>query len=190
MSTSRARGGYDRPVRDSFDAAEWFLKRVLIAGLVVLVVAVGLVFVLKRFGPASGAAPATGQASPGAAEQQQTITLAVHFPDGFHATWAGLAYTPNMTVLDAMVAAKGHRRPLMFTFTGSGTTAFLTSLEGLANESGGSAAGGGPGSARFWQFWINGRFATSGMGAAMLNPGDRVTWVFEPYHDNPKPPTP
>lgn len=183
---------------DSLDAAEWFLKRTLIAGVVLLVLTLAGVWAVKKWyvpapsgQPASSPGATSAGSRPAEVPQSSGITLVVHFPDGFHLTWAGLDYVPRMTVLDAMVAARAHRRPLVFASTGSGETAFLNSLEGLANETGGSGGGGGKaGSTRCWQFWINGRFATSGMGAAILKPGDRVTWVFEPYSDNPKPPVP
>ena len=189
----RAFVAYDGAVVNSPKSSGWFLKRVLIKGGVLLGVAIVLTWGAKRWGPAPTAPVAP--AAPG-----EAVSVAVHLPGAEHHTWLGLPYTPKMTVLDAMNEAKGRPHPLAFTVTGSGDTAFVTALEGIANQSGvggggGAAggvggAGGGGGAAPCWQFWINTRFATVGVGAAILKPGDRVTWVFEPYSDNPKPPAP
>lgn len=100
------------------------------------------------------------------------VSLTIDFGDGFQKIYSALPHKPEMTVLDALKAAAAHRHALAFKHTGSGATAMLRSIDGLANE-------GGAGEGRNWQLWVNDAYATRGMGALILAPGDRVLWRFD-----------
>ena len=58
---------------------------------------------------------------------------------------------------------------ISLTSTGSGASAFLTSLDGVANE----GAGG-----RNWTYSVNGKHADRSFAVYELQPGDHVLWTF------------
>lgn len=116
--------------------------------------------------------------------------MVVDFGDGTqtHYTCVGLTELPSDNgayfVLDAMNAcAKQTTGARAFTFTqrGSGSTAFITALGGVANEGGGKDA-------RNWQFWVNDERSKVGVGEARVHPGDRITWALAPYSETAKRP--
>ena len=68
----------------------------------------------------------------------------------------------GMTVLDALNASK---KPygIEFHFTGVGPDAFVTEIDGQANDASGN-----------WMYWVNGVFANVGCGEFELKHGDIV----------------
>lgn len=74
-------------------------------------------------------------------------------------------WLPGMTVLDQLVSVAEAE------VTDRGSSAFLRSISGRANE----GAGG-----RNWKFWVNGTLGDAGAGAIELSPGDRVLWRLAP----------
>nr|WP_187345305.1 DUF4430 domain-containing protein [Cystobacter ferrugineus] len=50
---------------------------------------------------------------------------------------------------------------------------FVTGIDGFKNQSGGRDK-------RSWQFWVNGTYADAGVGAKVLQAGDKVLWKFAP----------
>ena len=162
---------------DSLDAAEWFLKRALIAGVILLAIGLTIGLAATRW-----LAPAPIFPAPVAAPSG-SISLRIDLPGDCRLSYTALSCSSGATVLDALNAAAAHAHPLHFEFQGSGDTAFLTRIESVANQAGGP-------SSRNWQFWLNDRIGTTGIGATILHPSDRITWVFEPYLENPRPPSP
>ncbi len=114
------------------------------------------------------------------------VRVVIDFPDGtqVHYTRVDMASVKaeegTWTALEVMQIASQVEGPraLHFASKGSGSTAFVTAIGGLANE------GGGEGK-RNWQFWINDDFAKQGIGSARLKPGDRLTWSYLPYSTTP-----
>lgn len=214
----------------SLDAAEFILKRAMIAGVVLLVLAIGLAMWLGNgqgagSGAGSGRAPTGGRggrgggggggggagttnpasspalASPASAAQPQASTshsLTIQLSRECSVRYANLPHTPQMTVLDLLLSAQARQSagssrlpppslesgpPLQFVSTGTGPTALISSIMGLANEGGGKAS-------RNWQFWVNSQMGQTGAGSAILNPGDRVVWAFTLWDDTQRPPEP
>jgi hypothetical protein len=103
--------------------------------------------------------------------QGGTVRLVIDYGDGFLKIFTELPWTKGATVLDAMNAAKAHQRGLTFRHSGSGATAMLTEIDGLANQGGGSGR-------KNWQLWVNTNYADRGFGVYELQPLDVVTWQF------------
>ena len=156
------------------DGVERVLLRIILAALVVLALLLG--FATWHARQQRGAV-----AQNAGANAATTITLVIDYGDGVRKTFMDLGASPGMTVLDAMNAAKSHTRPLAFTTTGSGDSTLLHSIDDVTNE----GING-----RAWQYWIDGTYGMASIGAAKVNPGQRVSWAFRPYDRDPKPPAP
>jgi hypothetical protein len=133
-------------------AQRWCLKAGLIAVAAVIVVAAG-----THPCVASGEEPAT-----------ESIQLIVDFGDGAEKHFPKIAWRDGMTVLDVLLAAKRHPRGIQFEYRGKDATAFLTSIDGLANE----------GRGRNWLFRVNGKLAEQSFATTPLRAGDAVLWRF------------
>ena len=103
--------------------------------------------------------------------QTASVRLVVDYGDGVIKTITGLPWSKGSTVLDAMNAAKARAHGIAFNATGSGTSAFLTQIDDVANE-------GGSASKKHWQFWVNTNYACTGFGAYELQAFDVVFWRF------------
>jgi hypothetical protein len=99
----------------------------------------------------------------------QAVFLAIESGDGNSQQIDGLPFREGMTVRDLMVAAQNDNRSLRFTQRGSGATAMLIELGGVANQ-------GGDG--RNWMYWVNDELAKVSFDVYKLQPGDRVLWKF------------
>lgn len=101
----------------------------------------------------------------------QTVRLTIDYGNGATKQFADLPWSQGATVLGAMNAAKARPPGLAFAYSGSGTYAFLTTIDGLANE--GTGAG-----RKNWQFLVNGTYANRGFAVYQLKPEDEITWRF------------
>ncbi len=99
----------------------------------------------------------------------QTVGLTIDFGNGAKRNFDALPWREGMTLDDLMQMAKQFRPGIRFEQQGTGEMAFLTSLEGLANQGGGG---------NFWQFQINGIHGQQSFGSQRLAVGDRVLWTF------------
>lgn len=108
---------------------------------------------------------------PAAAENAKSVTLVVDFGDGFEKRYTRLPVGKDQTVLDMLVAASKHPRSLKFKSRGAKATAFVTEIDGVANE----------GAGRNWVFRVNGKLGKRSCGVSKTSPGDVVTWRFERY---------
>jgi hypothetical protein len=160
--------------RTFMDSVERFLLRVVLLGVVLLALLLAFAAWHTRHN-----APAAGLAGPPAAPATTGITLTIDYGDGTQKRFTDLSFTPGMTVLDAMNAARSHARPLVFTSTGAGEGAIVSAIDGVGNE--GGTPGGLGGTLRNWQFWVNDRYGEASIGVAKLAAGDRVTWGFRKY---------
>ncbi len=111
--------------------------------------------------------------------ETKTVELTIDYGDGSQKRFTQLAWARNMTAQDAMIAAREHRRGIQFKHRGRGSFALLTQIDDLSNQGGGSTK-------KNWIFWVNGKRATKGFGALVLQPGDKVLWKFTVYRANPR----
>jgi hypothetical protein len=179
MAEPRASSFMDRLER-------WLLRAILIA---VALLAVLLAFaawqtrhmraaVNSTAGGSGAAAVGTSAETPAATG----ISIVVDFGDGGQKRVSGIAFTPGMTVLDAMNAARSAPHGISFAANGRGETALVTQIEDVANES------GVQGHTRAWQYWVNRQYGMVSVGVAALHAGDRVSWAFREYKPDPGPP--
>jgi hypothetical protein len=102
--------------------------------------------------------------------QTATVRLVVDYGDGVIKTITGLPWSKGSTVLDVMNAAKDRPHGITFSYTGSGASAFLTRIDGVANEGGGGR--------KNWQLWVNTSYADRSFGVYEVQPLDVVFWRF------------
>ena len=120
---------------------------------------------------------AGGNTSMGAEPTAKTVRLVVDFGDGVEVHFTSLAWRPGMTVLDALDAAKAHRRGVSFTSRGSGRSAMITAIGGAKNQGGGADS-------KNWIYYVNDKQAEVGAGARPLEAGDAVLWKYQVYDYN------
>jgi Domain of unknown function (DUF4430) len=112
-----------------------------------------------------------GTAGHHAAAQPATVRLVIDYGDGVIKTIVDLPWAKGRTVLDVMNAAKAHRHGITFNYSGSGGSAFLTQIDDVKNEGGGSGK-------KNWQFWVNTGYADRGFGAYEVQALDVVFWRY------------
>lgn len=108
---------------------------------------------------------------PDQAKQERTISLTVDYGDGVQKVFPRLPWRQKMTVLQALQAAKKHRRGITFAYKGAGETGFLTQIDDLKNEGRGAN----------WIFRVNNQLGDKSFAAFQLNAGDAVLWKFGDY---------
>src|SRR5215467_6383228 len=82
-----------------------------------------------------------------AADPSPGVKLVIDYGDGARRT-VTVAYKKDMTVKDAMDAAKSLGHGFDYRFIGSGETAKLERIDDVQNQGGGSGK-------KNWQFWVN-----------------------------------
>jgi len=102
--------------------------------------------------------------------QSASVRLVVDYGDGVIKTITGLPWAKGSTVLDVMNAAKDRPHGITFSYTGSGASAFLTRIDGVANEGGGGR--------KNWQLWVNTSYADRSFSVYEVQPLDVVFWRF------------
>ena len=141
-----------------------------------------VLLVLAGFAKWNTNPPVTGQLSPATpwtpAPQPtgETVSLEIDFGNGAKKSYADLPWQPEMTVADALSAARDFQPGLQFEQIGTGESGFLNSLEGLTNE---GASG------RNWIYEVDGQHAHVGFCVEKLQSGSRVLWKFtdEQYNE-------
>ncbi len=129
---------------------------------------------------AGASAIALMAAAPGDANDDRAeVTLTIDFANGFEMRYALPDIDEGATVLDVMLIARAHNRPLAFTYKGKGDGAFLMSIENLENELNGPKS-------KNWLFWVNGDFAKRGLGTMKVHDGDEIKWRFAGWKDDGK----
>lgn len=119
--------------------------------------------------PSPSAAPPAA-----AAPAKPAVRLIVDYGDGVQKHFTSLDHAAGMTVLDALLLAKAHPRGIKIDVSGKAETAFLHAIDDLKNQGAGKDK-------KNWQFFVNDVFATKGMGATPLKPGDTVRLVFDAW---------
>ncbi len=100
------------------------------------------------------------------------VKLIVDYGDGVQKHFTSLAWKDGLTALGATQLADAHRRGIATKVRGSGEIAFLTEIDGVANEGGGG---------RNWVFHVNGKLGDRSCGVTSLKAGDTVLWRFQKY---------
>jgi hypothetical protein len=146
----------------------------LLAG--VLAIAAAVLLAVRDVSPrdeSANSVAATAEAAaswtPAERPQGDTVSLEIDFGNGARRQFEAFPWSAEMTVGDLLRHARKFRPAIVFEHRGAGAKAFLTSLEGVANE----GAGG-----RFWTYEVNGQAAQVGYDVQPLAPGDRVLWRF------------
>lgn len=122
----------------------------------------------------TGMAYARGDAK---ASQVLTVRLIVDYSDGVQKHFTAIPWVKRMTVLDAMNIAKASPHGITFAYTGTGRNAFLTKIDDLQNQGGGSEK-------KNWLYWVNTKLGNKSFGVFELQPSDVVLWKFETYKEN------
>ena len=104
----------------------------------------------------------------------QTVRLIVDYGDGSIKLFTDIPWTKNATVLDVMNSAKTHSHGITFNYTGSGAAAFLSDIDGLANQGGGADK-------KNWQYWVNTSYGERSFAGWNVNALDTVFWRFALY---------
>jgi hypothetical protein len=112
--------------------------------------------------------------APAAEPQPKAVRLVIDYGDGVEKHFTAIPFKPGMTALDAMRYAQRHPRGIKFESTGNGATLFVTSIEGVENESGASDE-------RNWIFSVNDKKGNKSCAVTELKPDDVVRWKFEKY---------
>jgi hypothetical protein len=99
------------------------------------------------------------------------VRLVIDYGDGVEKHFTAIAWKHEMTVLDAMIAARKHPRGIKFVHRGSGKTAFLTKIDDLENEGRGSN----------WIYRVNGKLANQSFAVFPVKPADTILWEFGEY---------
>ncbi len=145
---------------------------------VLLLVAAAVGALLATLRPErTGEVPLGGAATPGEAPawtpaprpEGETVSLTIDFGNGARRQWDALPFLPKLTVGALMEEARKFQPPLVFTQQGEGELAFLTSLEGVANERG---------AGRYWMYSVDGDFGQVSFAVRELEAGDAVLWEF------------
>ena len=105
---------------------------------------------------------------------ENTVSLTIDFDDGSQLRFTRLAWHDEMTALGSLAAAAKHARGVEYKVRGTGSIAFVTEIDSLANEGG---------SGRNWMFKVNGKVSKVGAGSQEIKPGDQVEWLFVRYED-------
>ncbi len=118
---------------------------------------------------------AASSGAPLAAEPAtKSVELTVDYGDGVQKRFTAIPFADKMTVLDALQAAKKHKRGIDFELAGKDDMAMLVTIDGQKNQGGGADS-------KNWVYRINGKMAHRSCGVQTLSAGDVVLWRFEVY---------
>lgn len=102
----------------------------------------------------------------------QNITFSVDQGEKVELQKYRIAWSDGMTIFDAMVQLKKQQKKFTFKHKGTGTTVFVTEINGIKN----SGLSGDN-----WIYRVNKKLGDRGVGAYKLRPGDQVLWKFGKY---------
>jgi hypothetical protein len=105
------------------------------------------------------------------AQSVQSVRLVVDYGDGVAKIFDPLPWSKGNTVLDVLNVAKAKPHGISFNYTGQGASAFLTDIDGVTNQGGGS-------SAKNWQYWVNTTYADRSFAVFEVQVTDTIFWRF------------
>lgn len=159
---------FRRPRTGPWEPNPWWLFPLFLAALVAAVVLLGRDPDRPAAGRPDEAPTATWTPLPAPAGEQ--VALTIDFGNGARREFDALPWREGMTVGDAMAAAREFQPAIAYTQRGTAAGAFLTSLEGVANE-------GSDG--RNWLYRVDDLPGESSFAVHPLAPGQRVLWIFD-----------
>jgi hypothetical protein len=104
----------------------------------------------------------------------QSVRLVVDYGDGVLKIFDHLPWSKGNTVLDVLNAAKSSPHGITLNYTGTGASAFLTDIDGVQNQGGGSTA-------KNWQYWVNTTYADRSFAVFDVQAADTVFWRFSTF---------
>ncbi len=107
-----------------------------------------------------------------ATDAAEHVKLVVDYGDGVQKHFTQLPWKKGVTVLTATQMAQKHSHGIATKVRSSGSTAFLSQIDDVANEGGGG---------KNWVFRVNGKLGQRSCGIAELRSGDAVLWRFQKY---------
>jgi hypothetical protein len=148
----------------------WTLPLVLVAGAALACTWLLVNRAANDTAATHNAAAAEASWTPAPRPEGQTVSLEIDFGNGARREFQALAWAEGMTLGKLMQNAKDFRPGVRYTQKGTGEMAFLTSLEGVANE--------GPGG-RYWFYAVGEQRGEVSFEVQPLRAGERVLWVFK-----------
>src|SRR3954462_3421245 len=101
----------------------------------------------------------------GSSDAREHVSVTIDFGDGKPKSFDSIVSHEGGTVADVLSDLPN----VAIQQKGSGSTAFLVSIDGVAND---DAAG------RYWMYSVNGKTADRSFAIYKLQPGDHVLWTF------------
>lgn len=111
----------------------------------------------------------TVNSQPEVTDQELVVSLTVDYGDNSQRRYAAIVWEEGMSVLDVLERVSQHPRGVSFKFRGSGRTAFLFELDGVANQ----GTGG-----KNWLFQVGGEMAKQSFASTFVQSGDDILWQF------------
>jgi hypothetical protein len=133
--------------------------------LLLAIVLAAIVLMLRRAPEPATPPPQILPENVAADPNAETVRLTINVGDDREPTSVESRWHEGMTVADLL----NSEPRTSVTGTGSGASAFLTSLNGVKNE----GAGG-----RNWTYRVNDKHADRSFAVYELQPGDHVLWTF------------
>ncbi len=99
-----------------------------------------------------------------------TVDLSVDFGGVAPNIDVQIPCSEDSTVFDVLTQA-GLNGDLKLRSSGRGETAFVGSIDGVGDQSGGD---------KYWTYLLNGQLAKTGSGVTEVAPGDQVRWQYGP----------
>ncbi len=106
-----------------------------------------------------------------------TANLFIDWQSQFHTppyqACDGLPISTGATIENLLDEAESCKPPITYTSVGSGSSAYLTSIDGVKSNQGGNGY--------YWVYFVNGIMPPVGFGAYELSDGDSVAWDYKHF---------
>ncbi len=153
------------PADDHQPPAAWWRLPLLLA-IVLLAIIAARSWHDRARGPTS---PTAARPQPATEATGESVSLTIRFDDGAEREFAAVAWRPEMTVNDLLMAISQQPDSISYSVVGEREMTMVTKIDDAAND---TATG------RFWTYSVNGEPADRSSGIYVLRPGDRVLWTF------------
>lgn len=141
-------------------------SKIILAGLILLV-ALGIYFLLIK----STASKINSPSNQVQTAVKNTAQLDIHYGDNkADDIFKSIPISPNETALDFTQGLTTLKT------TGQGSSAFITSVNGVSADSVKS---------QFWELLINGKPSNVGAGSYIVKNGDKLEWKISTYRNEP-----
>jgi hypothetical protein len=148
----------------------WTMPIVLVAGAALVGTWLLLAEAARRPQAPAREGAAAENWTPEARPEGETVSLEIDFGNGARREFAALPWSEGLTLGRLMREASNFRPAIRYSQDGEGKMAFLTSLEGVANDNGGG---------RYWFYEVDGQPGEVSFEVRPLEAGAKVLWVFK-----------